>query len=124
MDPTIAAYEELYRHGLDAEFADRRRQKQPPRVNSYPPLALMEATPEHLKDLGWAAEEAERLKIKQVLMLDCELCRRHAAGDRDVGLAYTTGPGRRVHSVVHGGGMRSSLSPCLSGRGETEEKGQ
>ena len=68
--------------------------------------------------------DAAEAEVYAIVRDGCPLCRRHERGDETVGLAYETGPGRLVHSVVHGGGIRSSLRPCLSGHGETEEKGQ
>jgi len=66
--------------------------------------------------------DAAEAEMYAIVRDGCPLCVSHVLKDETVGLAYTTGPGRRVHSVVYGSGLRSSLRPCLSGHGETEEE--
>jgi len=96
---------------IDAATIDRRRQKQP-RDGGYPALVAEPATPENLEALAWTPEDAERLRIKQVLVPACPLCRRHAAGDKAVGARYYT-KGRWVHSVV--AGPSGLQRPCWKG---------
>lgn len=65
--------------------------------------------------------DAAEAEVYAIVRDGCPLCVSHVLRDETVGLAYATG-GRRVHTVVYGGGGHSCQRPCLSRHGAEKKE--